>query len=188
MLAILISNWLPHFEDDPSHGDRMSALQYDMAEPLNVLAWPFLTFTAVLMITFIIQSVQYEKPGRTMARIAGTVLVVAYVGLLGSFTIQMRWIPGSSEGFLALAYLVATAKGATRGRTRWVASPVATSSGPRSAPTRRSRGRGRTRVRGGRGADCRDDRPLRCSMFPRSSGRSLSSSGWWWARSPSSAT
>jgi phosphatidate cytidylyltransferase len=115
VLAILISNWLPHFEDDPFHGERMSALRYDMAEPLNVLAWPFLTFTAVLMITFIIQSVQYEKPGRTIAKIAGTVLVVAYVGLLGSFTIQMRWIPGRSEGFLALAYLVATAKGADTG-------------------------------------------------------------------------
>ncbi len=115
VLAILISNWLPHLADERAQGDRLSALRYDMAEPLNVLAWPFLTFTAVLMITFIVQSIQYEKPGRTMARIAGTVLAVGYVGLLGSFTIQMRWFPGSAQGFLALAYLVATAKGADTG-------------------------------------------------------------------------
>ena len=39
--------------------------------PLNVLAWPFLCFAAVLMITFVVQSLQFEKPGQTMAKIAG---------------------------------------------------------------------------------------------------------------------
>ncbi len=115
VLAILISNWVPHVIAEPPQGDRQPAIGYDLAEPLNVLAWPFLTFIAVLMITFIVQGVQYDKPGRTMARIAGTMLIVAYVGALGSFTVQMRWIPGYSQGLMALVYLVATAKGGDTG-------------------------------------------------------------------------
>ena len=63
-----------------------------------MLAWPFLTFVAVLMASFVVQSLQFARPGRTMAKIAGTVLAVAYVGLLGSFTIQMRWFDGRYQG------------------------------------------------------------------------------------------
>jgi phosphatidate cytidylyltransferase len=50
-----------------------------------------------------------------MAKISGTVLAVAYIGLLGSFTIQMRWFEGRFQGILALVFLFATAKGADTG-------------------------------------------------------------------------
>ena len=50
-----------------------------------------------------------------MATIAGTILAVAYVGLLGSFMIQMRWFDGPYHGLIPLAFLVATAKGADTG-------------------------------------------------------------------------
>jgi phosphatidate cytidylyltransferase len=115
VLAMLVANWLPHvsFPHDPLDG--RSALSYDPARLLNVLAWPFLCFGAVLMTTFVVQSLQFEKPGRTMNKIAGTILAVAYVGLLGSFTIQMRWFDGNHQGIIALVYLVATAKGADTG-------------------------------------------------------------------------
>jgi phosphatidate cytidylyltransferase len=115
VLALLVSNWLPHVAVPAAPDERIFALSYDLSRPLNVLAWPFLTVVAVLMITFIVQSLQFDKPGRTMAKIAGTILVVTYLGLLGSFTIQMRWFEGSSQGMLALAYLIATAKGADTG-------------------------------------------------------------------------
>jgi phosphatidate cytidylyltransferase len=67
------------------------------------------------MTSFVVQSLQFAKPGRTMAKISGTVLAVAYVGLLGSFTIQMRWYEGRHEGLMALVFLFATAKGADTG-------------------------------------------------------------------------
>ena len=67
------------------------------------------------MVAFVVQSVQFEQPGRTMATIAGTVLAVAYVGLLGSFMIQLRWFDGPYHGILPLVFLVATAKGADTG-------------------------------------------------------------------------
>jgi phosphatidate cytidylyltransferase len=67
------------------------------------------------MLSFVVQSLQFEKPGLTMAKIAGTILAVAYVGLLASFTIQMRWFEGPHQGILALVFLFATAKGADTG-------------------------------------------------------------------------
>jgi phosphatidate cytidylyltransferase len=115
VLALLVANWLPHVAVASAPDERVFALSYDLARPLNVLAWPFLTFGAVLMISFIVQSLQFDKPGRTMAKISGTMLVVSYVGLLGSFTLQMRWFEGPSQGLLAVVYLISTAKGADTG-------------------------------------------------------------------------
>jgi phosphatidate cytidylyltransferase len=68
-----------------------------------------------VMVSFVVQSLQFEKPGRATLRIAGTLFVLAYVGLLGSFVIQMRWFEGRHEGLIALVFLVATAKGADTG-------------------------------------------------------------------------
>jgi phosphatidate cytidylyltransferase len=113
--AILVANWVPHLFVDRGMGDGQSALLYDPARSLDTLAWPFLTFVAVLMVSFVVQSLQFEKPGHTMAKIAGTVLIVAYVGLLGSFTIQLRWFDGQLQGIISLVYLVAVAKGADTG-------------------------------------------------------------------------
>jgi phosphatidate cytidylyltransferase len=50
-----------------------------------------------------------------MATISGTVLAVAYVGLLGSFLVQIRWLESPYQGLVPLAALVATAKGADMG-------------------------------------------------------------------------
>ncbi len=115
VLAIVVANWVPHLIENNSQAEGESALLYDPGRPLDVLAWPFLTFIAVLMACFVVQSIQFARPGRTMAKISGTVLAVAYVGLLGSFTIQMRWFEGQHQGLMALVFLVATAKGADTG-------------------------------------------------------------------------
>jgi phosphatidate cytidylyltransferase len=87
----------------------------DPMRPFHVLAWPLWAFVTIVMTTFVSQSAQFEKPGQTMATIAGTVLSIAYVGLLGSFLIQTRWLGGPREGLVAVLALVATAKGADTG-------------------------------------------------------------------------
>ncbi len=115
VLALLVANWVPHLAESHASADRVVALLYDPVRPLDVLAWPFLVFVAVLMTSFVVQSFQFAKPGRTMAKISGTVLAVAYIGLLGSFTVQMRWFEGHLQGILALVFLIATAKGADTG-------------------------------------------------------------------------
>jgi phosphatidate cytidylyltransferase len=113
VLALVVANWAPHvtaaLEAAPAL-DGLSAMG-----PPAVFAWPLWAFAAAVMATFVAQSVQFVEPGRTMATIAGTVLAIAYVGLLGSFVIQFRWLGGPHLGLLAVAGLFATAKGADIG-------------------------------------------------------------------------
>ena len=67
------------------------------------------------MTAFVAESLRFERPGGAVGSIAGTVLVVAYVGLLGTFMIQMRWLEGCKHGLIPLAMLIATAKGSDVG-------------------------------------------------------------------------
>jgi phosphatidate cytidylyltransferase len=116
VVALVLANWAPHLSAVFHHLPHMTGRPlYDPLTPVNALAWPLLTFAAVVMVTFIAQSAQFEKPGATMATIAGTVLAVAYVGVLGSFLIQMRWFDGPYHGLVPLGFLFTTAKGADVG-------------------------------------------------------------------------
>ncbi len=115
-MALVVANWAPHVARqlslDPA---RPIPATYDPSASVDVMAWPLWTFVAILMAAFLSQSLQFRRPGQTMATIAGTILAVAYVGLLGSFMIQMRWFDGPYHGLIPLAALVATAKGSDIG-------------------------------------------------------------------------
>jgi phosphatidate cytidylyltransferase len=115
VLAILIANWVPHLTLDVVNSDGLPALNYDPARPQAALSYILLSFVAVTLVSFVVQSVQFEKPGRATLRIAGTLFVLGYVGLLGSFIVQLRWFDGPHEGLVALLFLVAAAKGADTG-------------------------------------------------------------------------
>lgn len=115
-LAVVVANWLPHITE--ALGTRFGPgfrPQYDPSAPVDALAWPLWTFVAVLMFAFIGQSIQFRRPGSATATIAGTILAVAYVGLLGTFTIQARWLDGPYHGVVPLLFLVAVSKGADTG-------------------------------------------------------------------------
>ena len=109
-MALVIANWAPHVFAWHYPLSREQSQLYDPMDPGRDLAWPLLTFVAVVMGTFLVQSVQFQKPGETLATIAGTVLAVAYVGLLSSFIIQIRWFDGRFHGLVPLVYLIATTK------------------------------------------------------------------------------
>ena len=116
VMALVVANWAPHVMARIHRlPELVSRPVYDPMFPVHALAWPLLTYAAVVMFTFIVQSAQFEKPGATMATIAGTLLAVSYVGLLGSFLLQMRWLDGPYHGLVPLAYLITTAKGADTG-------------------------------------------------------------------------
>jgi phosphatidate cytidylyltransferase len=115
VMALVVSNWMPHLCSHLEGSERISPVLSEPTEPISVLSWPLLTFVGVLMVSFVVQSVQFVKPGRTVATIAGTVLAIAYVGLLGTFIIQMRWLDGPLHGIVPLLFLIATAKGADTG-------------------------------------------------------------------------
>ncbi|SIO20216.1 phosphatidate cytidylyltransferase [Singulisphaera sp. GP187] len=117
IMTLVFANWAPHvtshFLATSAHGDLLGS--YDPLGPVNDLGWPLMAFVGVVMGAFVVQSLQRHKPGDTVARIAGSTFAVAYLGLLGSFMIQLRWFHGPYHGILPLAFLVATSKGADTG-------------------------------------------------------------------------
>ncbi len=115
VMALAVSNWMPHITEHLGRAPESSTRFYEPNEPINILSWPLLTFVGVLMVSFVVQGIQFRRPGRTMSTIAGTILAVAYVGVLGSFIIQMRWFEGPSHGLVALVLFTATAKGTDTG-------------------------------------------------------------------------
>jgi phosphatidate cytidylyltransferase len=111
VLALVAANWMPHLIAASSP----PALFPLHDAPAHALAWPMWAFAAILMATFLGQSAQFQAPGGVMASVGATVLATSYVGLLGSFVIQMRWLDGPHDGLIPLALLIATAKGADTG-------------------------------------------------------------------------
>lgn len=113
--AILLANWLPHVLRTHQAADRISGIVFEPSAAISNLAWPLLSFVAVFMATFLAESARFDQPGRAVASIAGTLLIVAYVGLLGSFIVQMRWLDGCKHGLMPLAFLIASTKGSDIG-------------------------------------------------------------------------
>ncbi len=117
VMVLIVAHWAPHVVNEV---ERMSApigvnIPHDPLAAVSVMAWPLCAFVAIVMATFIGASLRYRRSGTTMAGIAGTILAISYVGLLGGFIIQMRWLEGRFHGLIPLALLVAASKGADTG-------------------------------------------------------------------------
>jgi len=117
VMVLIVSHWAPHIVNEV---ERWSAppgvnIRHDPLAAVNVMAWPLCGFVAVVMVTFVSQALRFKQRGTTMATIAGTILAITYVGLLGGFIIQMRWLEGRFHGLIPLASLVAASKGADTG-------------------------------------------------------------------------
>jgi phosphatidate cytidylyltransferase len=120
-LAMVLANWAPHVLMPRGEGYMTGGVEW--GSPVHALVWPLWVFVGVLMAAFLGAGVQFDRPGRSSAKIAGTVLATAYIALLGSFIIQHRWLPDppsagladGSTGVVPLILLVATCKGADTG-------------------------------------------------------------------------
>jgi phosphatidate cytidylyltransferase len=99
VLLVLLGNW-------PAH----------LAGRWDVTAWPdawqtlCLLFALVVLAAFCVEMATYREPGGAVARIALTVWVVAYLGMLPSFLAQLRWLPPApanpSRGVTAIALAI----------------------------------------------------------------------------------
>ena len=115
VLAVVASNWISHVAGHLFSDEKINFIGISSHEPLGAFAWTSLAFVGVLMGAFVLQAIRFEHPGRSISAIAGTIFAVSYIGLLGSFTIQMRWLDGRGGGLLPLVYLIACAKGSDIG-------------------------------------------------------------------------
>jgi phosphatidate cytidylyltransferase len=92
--AMIVANWPGHvLQSDP---------------------WPWVvgTFATVILSAFVVEMIAFREPGESLVRIALTIWIAAYLGLLPSFFAQLRWLPGGRDGVscgtqaLALAIFV----------------------------------------------------------------------------------
>jgi phosphatidate cytidylyltransferase len=97
--ALLVANWLPHLPNVPP----------PLAEPWRLIAG---TFAAIVLSAFIREMATFREPGQAVTRIALTLFIAAYLGLLPSFFAQLRWLrdpedyAGVARGTLALALAI----------------------------------------------------------------------------------
>jgi phosphatidate cytidylyltransferase len=98
VLLMLLGNWPAHL-----------ARQWDLT------AWPdpwqtmCHLFALVVLAAFCVEMATYREPGGVVARIALTVWIVAYLGVLPSFLAQLRWLSteaNRSRGVTAIALAI----------------------------------------------------------------------------------
>jgi phosphatidate cytidylyltransferase len=87
--CLVASNWLPIVIA------RLSLRSTANGEPWT---WICLVFAAVVIAAFLVEMTAFQVPGESVARIALAVWIAAYLGLLPSFLIQLRWVRGMVEG------------------------------------------------------------------------------------------
>ena len=98
-LLVIASNSIPLFLF-PAPDDR----------PSVPLGWPLLAFALVLLAAFVGEMSRYRKPGGAIVHIALSLFGVAYVGVLLSFTLQLRVLGGPVTGMMHLLALIVVVK------------------------------------------------------------------------------
>jgi phosphatidate cytidylyltransferase len=96
---VILSNAIPIFWTPPADD-----------QPLERLGWPMLAFALSLLAAFIGEMSRYKKPGEVLVNIALTMLAIAYVGVLLSFTLQLRMLGGPVTGMVALVAMLLVVK------------------------------------------------------------------------------
>jgi phosphatidate cytidylyltransferase len=78
VLAVLAANWAPV-----------------VVPGLDPLSWTpvVLAFAAAVVAAFLVEMARYAEPCGAVTRIAFAVLTVAYLGVLPSFFVKLRWLP-----------------------------------------------------------------------------------------------
>jgi phosphatidate cytidylyltransferase len=117
VMVLLVANWAPHIVNEVERWGAPAGvdLPHDPLASVHVMSWSLWAFVSVVMVTLVRQALRFKRAGTTMATIAGTVLAITYIGLLGAFIFQMRWLEGFYHGLIPLASLVAASKGADTG-------------------------------------------------------------------------
>jgi len=95
--VVILANWVGH--------TFMARSEFE-PQP-----WPWVAgaFAGVVLAAFLVEMSRFEAPGESIMRIALVVWIVAYLGFLPSFFVQLRWLPdtgGIPRGTIALALTI----------------------------------------------------------------------------------
>ncbi|MFO0904608.1 MAG: phosphatidate cytidylyltransferase [Pirellulales bacterium] len=76
----------------------------------GVLAGPALAMALAVLMLFVGEMARYREPGGVTQRIAASLLIVAYLGLLGGFLVLLRIWRGNEWGVAALTSMILVVK------------------------------------------------------------------------------
>jgi phosphatidate cytidylyltransferase len=99
-VVIVTANWLPHWL-----GDLVPEIR-----PLGLLGPAYLAFGVSVMVLFVEAAGRYRGPGRTMETLGAELLMICYIGVLMSLTIQLRWVGTPDLGYTPFGSLIVVAK------------------------------------------------------------------------------
>jgi phosphatidate cytidylyltransferase len=91
--GLLLANWLPH----------VTGLGKDH------WFWTGVFFAGIIVVWFLQEMADFREAGQAVRRMASMVWICAYLGILPSFLVQLRWLPdpeGTNRGTLALALTI----------------------------------------------------------------------------------
>ena len=97
VIAVLLANWPAHL------------LPRDLEIVHDSWLWVLGTFVAIVLAAFLVEMATFREPGGSVLRMALALWAVAYLGLLPSFLVQLRWWPGETpldRGVAALALAI----------------------------------------------------------------------------------
>ena len=69
-----------------------------------------LAFALAVMALFVAGLARYSAPGKTVETLGADLLILSYVAVFVSLTVQLRWVGNGSLGYLPLASLVIATK------------------------------------------------------------------------------
>lgn len=94
IVTIVVSNWLGHLPPTEAW----------LPHPW---VWVLIAFTLFVLAVFVSEMATFREPGRSLERMAMAIFIIAYLGVLPSFLIQLRWLDGRPErGTQALALAI----------------------------------------------------------------------------------
>lgn len=95
VLALALANWLVHLPD--SQG--------------NPWPWLLAILTGLVLVVFLYEMAHFTGSGRSVERMALTLWVAMYLGLLPCFFAQLRWLEPAGAASVALALAIFVPKG-----------------------------------------------------------------------------
>jgi phosphatidate cytidylyltransferase len=91
--GVLLVNWIVHGRLLPAEWSR------------DPWYWISVALAAATLAAFLVEMAKFREPGEAVPRIALTIWIVAYLGLLPSFLAELRWLP-ADRGALCVALAI----------------------------------------------------------------------------------
>lgn len=99
-LAVVSANWIA----------PLAIAANPAAKIAGSLGPTMLVFSLAVMALFVSGLARYSAPGKAVETLGAELLILSYVAVFVSLTVQLRWIEGGTLGYLPLASLVVATK------------------------------------------------------------------------------